>query len=139
MTHGIIPESTLPCNDLPTSSQTRACPHAWKLAEDLRKAIETASEAIPEGQDGEPMAQVAAGWPEVDDPSEAWEMLDPLLNRLLGYGKTAEQLAKEVRRGPKGLDGILSLIQHFVTTFDTITGRLLEGKISKLLEAIQIA
>lgn len=81
---------------------------------------------------------MATGWPEVDDPSEAWEALDPVLNRLLGYGKTAEKLAEEVRRGPKGLDGVLELIQHFVATFDSVTGKLLEGKISKLLEAIQI-
>lgn len=84
------------------------------------------------------MAQAAAGC-EVDKPGEAWEALDRVLNRLLGYDMTAEKLAKDVCHGPKGLDGVLELIRHFVETFDMVTGAFLEGKILKLLEAIQIA
>ncbi|KAN0137689.1 hypothetical protein V8E53_004514 [Lactarius tabidus] len=55
---------------------------------------------------------------EPDDPSEAWEYLDPVLNRLLGYGSSLEDIARCVRYG--------------------ITVNLLEGKLEALSKAIEL-
>lgn len=136
--HRTPAESPPPTRDTENSPHRRGCLHAWKLLEDLEKAIETIPDTIPEGQDDDLIAKAATDWPEVEDPSEAWEKLDPVLNRLLGYGMTAEKLAKEVHHGSKGIDGVLGLIRHFVMTYDTVTGHLLERKMAYLLEAIHI-
>lgn len=84
------------------------------------------------------MAPFGQKWPVPEKKSEAYECLDPLLNRALGYGKSAEQLAKDVKRGMMGLHGLLALVEHFVAVYE-VPGELLEGKFSVLFEAVRIA
>ncbi|KAF8263204.1 hypothetical protein EI94DRAFT_1773013 [Lactarius quietus] len=72
-----------------------------------------------------------------DDSSEAWEYLDPALNRLLRYGSTVEDVAQCMQHGPLGVEGLGHLIHRFVVKHG-ITGGLLEGKIGILLSAIEM-
>lgn len=64
-----------------------------------------------------------ASWLDVDDPSEAWDALDPVINCLAGYGMTTEKPAKEIHGGPKGLDEVLLIIEHFIKMFNMVTGK----------------
>lgn len=64
------------------------------------------------------------------DSAEAWEVLDPALNRLFGYGATVESVASIVRRGDSGMLGVHRIIKAFVDDYEGIGGALLEGKMA---------
>ncbi|KAH9165187.1 hypothetical protein EDB89DRAFT_1858599 [Lactarius sanguifluus] len=90
---------------------------------------------IPEAEEHNDIARVIlAEGPE--DPSEAWEHLDHGLNRLLGYGVDIEAIEHRVRRGPLGVKGLTRYIHGFVVDYG-ISGGLLEGKLERLLKAIE--
>jgi hypothetical protein len=44
-----------------------------------------------------------------------WEIVDPVLNRLLGWGKTIEEIKLLVRRGPQGMDGFCNWLEVYMT------------------------
>lgn len=77
-------------------------------------------------------------WPSPPNARDAWEVLDPVLNNVLGWGRTAADIARDVRRGPMGLDGLMGLVERFVREYG-LSGGLLEGKFRVLFEAISIA
>lgn len=84
------------------------------------------------------MARFGREWPVPDERSEAWECLDPFLNVALGWGKPVEDVAREVRRGTMGMDGLVDILEHFVVRYG-ILGVVLEGKMERLFEAVGIA
>jgi hypothetical protein len=91
---------------------------------------------VPEAEANDEIACIlSVGDP--DDPSEAWEYLDPVLNRLLGYGSSLEDIARHVWRGPLGVEGLGQLICKFVVRYG-VTGDLLEGKLESLLKAMEL-
>lgn len=125
-----------------TQARTLTCPnsgpdaHALALLANIDQAAYELPSLIPEAKEDDEIAQVGlAGEPE--DPSEAWEYLDPVLNRLLGYGVDIEDIAQRVRRGPLGVEGLTRYIKSFVVDY-RITGALLEGKLERLLKAIEL-
>ena len=67
---------------------------------------------------------------------EAWEYLDPMLNRFLGFNRTAESVFNELRGGARGLSAMVRYLKDFVSRYD-IDGALLEGKIQRLVNVIQ--
>ncbi|KAI0309878.1 hypothetical protein OF83DRAFT_1179123 [Amylostereum chailletii] len=90
------------------------CQHAVALLQKLNTAIEHLPVPVPEARETDQLAEFVA-IPDIDiDPREAWETLDPILNRLLGYGATVEDVAKLVRRGDMGVAGLRRYIEHFV-------------------------
>ncbi|KAJ7573003.1 hypothetical protein C8J56DRAFT_1133363 [Mycena floridula] len=105
----------------------------------LQKKVATIPFSVPEGQVEENDAMASFGVdPKAYDPDEeAWETLDPILNRFLGYGTTAEIVAGKVRRGLCGLDGLVAHLAHFIQDRG-ITGSLLEGKMKVLMDALDI-
>jgi hypothetical protein len=110
--------------------------YALVLLARLDCAAQELPKHIPEAEPHDNIACVlSVGSP--DDPREAWEYLDPVLNNLLGYSSSVEDVARRVRRGPLGVEGLGWLIHRFVVDYG-ITGDLLEGKIGKLLEAIEL-
>ena len=114
------------------------CPDAYalKLLAQLDCATQALPKHVPEAEAHDEIACVlSVGDP--DDPSEAWEYLDPALNRLLGYGSSVEDVAQRVRRGPLGVEGLGRLIRRFVVHHG-ITGSLLEGKLGILMSAIEL-
>ncbi|TFY53533.1 hypothetical protein EVG20_g10072 [Dentipellis fragilis] len=110
---------------------------AEHLLQRLCDAIDSLPSSIPEANDGDVLAAFAYPPPENLDPSEAWEMLDPVLNRLVGWGKTAASFSEHVRRGEKGMDALHAYLEFFVNHYN-IDGGLLEGKIRVMLDAIAI-
>ncbi|KAH9047051.1 hypothetical protein EDB84DRAFT_1557861 [Lactarius hengduanensis] len=138
-----LQSSTLLCQSniqrsLSIESNGRPLPDAYAL-ELLARLDHAAQELpihIPEAEVHDEIACVlSVGEP--DDPSEAWEYLDPMLNRLIGYGSSVEDVAQRVRRGPLGIEGLGRLIHRFVVHHG-VTGDLLEGKLGTLLKAIEL-
>ena len=142
------PKTPLPTLGLPheplgdtlgdTSTHSNPAPdaHALILLASIDRAAQELPSTIPEaGEDGHIAQVVLAGGPE--DPSEAWEHLDRALNRLLGYGIDINEIAQRVRRGPWGIGGLTQYIRGFVVEYG-IAGALLEGKLERLLKAIEL-
>jgi hypothetical protein len=91
---------------------------------------------IPKVEEHDNIALVAwASAPE--DTSEAWKHLDCMLNRLLGYSIDVEDIMQCVHCGPLGVEGLAQYIHGFVVNYN-VTGDLLEGKLGRLLKAIEL-
>ncbi|KAI9433400.1 hypothetical protein H4582DRAFT_1819930 [Lactarius indigo] len=119
-----------------TSKSAPPDAHALVLLNSITRAAQELPSHIPEAEEGDDIARVVlAGGPE--DSSEAWEYLDHMLNWLLGYGIGIEDVAQRVRRGPLGVRGLAQYIHGFVVDHG-VTGDLLEGKIGRLLKAIEL-
>lgn len=114
-----------------------ACPKALQLLADARSQAARLPCTIPEGVDGDILAQFAVE-PPVLDAEDAWEILDPKLNLILGYGTTPTQVVESLRRGRKGIEGLLTYIEGFVRK-SGVVGALLEGKMTTLTEAMKLA
>jgi hypothetical protein len=69
----------------------------------------------------------------VDAGEDAWEKFDGPLNTLLQ--KPPEELQHLVRVGEKGLIGLCRLLKYLVT-YHQVSGVLLEGKLERLMNAI---
>lgn len=89
---------------------------------------------VPEGGDDDLLARFAAR-PPVVTMDGAWQVLDPMLNGICGWGASVEQVAGLIRRGPKGMEGLVEYVEHFVVAY-RIAGGLLEGKCAILVKAM---
>ena len=69
--------------------------------------------------------------------SDAWECLDPVLNRFLGYGIEKEALASKLRRGSLRVDGLLNWLSICIADIK-IPQALLEGKVERIIEALDL-
>ena len=119
-----------------TTQLKRPDAHALMLLKSITNAARELPSLIPEAEEHDDIVLVAwAGAPE--DASEAWEHLDHLLNWLLGYGIEIEDIAQRVHRGPLGVEGLARYIHGFVVDYG-VTGDLLEGKLGRLLKAIEL-
>jgi hypothetical protein len=117
-----------------TSQLARPDAQALTLLNSITCAARELPSHIPEAEEDDDIARVVlAEGPE--DTSEAWEHLDHVLNRLLGYGVDIEDIARCVRRGPLGVEGLVRYIRGFVVDYG-VTGDLLEGKLDRLSKAI---
>lgn len=92
-------------------------------------AFATADDALARFS-GDPSAGVS----EVD---EAWEMVDQVLNGVIGYGVSVEKVAAIIRRGSLGMDGLCNWLDVCVRKLK-IGGALLEGKVQRLMSAIDL-
>ncbi|KAH8987060.1 hypothetical protein EDB92DRAFT_2090923 [Lactarius akahatsu] len=120
-----------------TSKSAHPNAHALSLLNSVTCAAQELPSHILEAEEGDDIARVVlAGGPK--ESSEAWEHLDCMLNWLLGYGIDVEDVAQRVWRGPLGIGGLVQYINGFVINHG-VTGDLLEGKIGRLLKAIELA
>lgn len=91
---------------------------------------------IPEGLETDILARFS-GNPnlELEDGQDAWEMADSALNRVIGFGKTVDEIAKIIRRGPLGMDGFCRWLRALVYDLK-VDESLLEGKVKRLIDAM---
>jgi hypothetical protein len=73
----------------------------------------------------------------VIDPgiSDHWEMFDSILNNLVGWGKSKEEIKQLIHRGPLGMEGFCSWVETLLVE-GGIAEALLTGKLSQLIQAI---
>lgn len=110
--------------------------HALALLASVTDAAHDLPSLVAEACEDDHIARVVlSGDPE--DPSEAWEHLDRALNRLLGFGVEIEEIAQRIRRGPLGMEGLIEYIHRFIVDH-SISGDLLEGKLERLLKALDL-
>jgi hypothetical protein len=134
--------------DVPATSPS------WRAAEGLRtrtmsasllgqleRAISCIPNTIPEATDGDPLASFPLDPASIAAPDlhgdELWEeVLNGFLKSVLGWGSDERALSAKIRRGEKGVAGILRFVKYFVEVRG-VDERLFEGKLSALLEAME--
>ena len=111
---------------------------AEELLSRLKQSIDSMSSSIPEATEDDVLAPFAIACPPEDlAPENAWEELDPILNRLVGYGMSPQAFAGTVRRGERGMKGVWRFLEAWVSRY-RIEGKLLEGKVATMIAAIEL-
>ncbi|KAF8176492.1 hypothetical protein BJ912DRAFT_857405 [Pholiota molesta] len=110
------------------------CQHAATLLAQFRSRIEALPEDIPIASDDHPLAQFS-GDPtgSVPEGEEAWEIWNGPLDTVLQ--KSPGELQNLVVRGKFGLEGLCNLLEY-LARYHMIGGGLLEGKIGRLMNAM---
>jgi len=104
----------------------------------LEKSISNLPKTLPDASEADEIAIFAQNVPTDMDRDDAWEsLLDPLLNHFLGFGRSIESISALLRGGDKGLIAMARYLWEFVRQYQ-IDGALLEGKVLRLIEAIEI-
>lgn len=113
-------------------------PSAAALLRQLKTAIDGMPASVPEAGRTDTISAFASTAIPLGLPSdEAWEELDPVLNRFARFGISAEDLALKVCCGLKGMESVWQYISEFAQQYN-IEGSLLEGKVSKMISAMAI-
>lgn len=107
--------------------------------ENFQNMIKRLPGSIPEASEYDKLA-IFSGNPAIhDNPSlkgdELWEVVNPLLKEVLGWGMEGD-MDDIIRRGKNGLDGLANFVKHFVVKRGVSLG-LFEGKLSYLLSKIE--
>ena len=109
---------------------------AINLLATLKKAVNNLP-ALSEASEVDKIAIFSQNVPANLDKEDAWEFLDPILNRFLGFDRTVESISEELQGGEMGLAAVIRYLKDFVTLYQIDRG-LLEGKVQRLLDAIQM-
>src|SRR5260370_37647414 len=98
--------------------------------------------SIPEAVEGDEIWGIGHINPETfvvmnctEDRLEDWENIDPILNRLLGYGATQEEIMVKVHCGEDGFEGIVRFLQWF-TQKQGLEAQQYQGKLERLSDAM---
>ncbi|KAL1674095.1 hypothetical protein EV122DRAFT_221397 [Schizophyllum commune] len=113
--------------------------HALCLLDQLEAEIALIPSSVAESAPHDAVYDFATKELTVNSAEEAWEVLDPALNRLFGYGATVETVSALVRRGQYGMLGIHRVVKAIVTKYESINGVLMEGKIGLMIKGIRHA
>ena len=137
----VRPSTTQPISSHIGNIPRKGCDLAWKLLQQLQEATD-ALESNPDisyAKEGDELAgfsrEAAISTYGMVENAEIWEAVNPTLDRILGFGRTKEEIRTIVRRGERGLQGFCSFLGYLVEE-KGVTGGLLEGKINTLLAAI---
>jgi hypothetical protein len=109
--------------------------HAVDILVTLENAIDNLP-ALPDAHESDEIAMFTESVPTNLVKEDAWEYLDPMLNRFLGFNRTAESIFSELRGGAMGLSAMVRYLEEFIGRYQ-IDGALLEGKIQRLVNIIQ--
>jgi hypothetical protein len=77
-----------------------------KILATLEKAIESLP-VLPDASDSDEIAQFSGNFPTDLAKEDAWEYFDPMLNRFLGFNRTAASIYNELRGGARGLSAMV--------------------------------
>ena len=120
---------------MPRTASSACNTHAVNILATLEKAVENLP-ALPDASESDEIAVFSENVPTNLAKEEAWEFLDPMLNRFLGFNRTAGSIYDELRGGARGLLAMVRYLNDFVGRYE-VDGALLEGKVQRLVNVIQ--
>jgi hypothetical protein len=109
--------------------------HAVNILATLEKAIDRLPD-LPEANESDEILMFTQHVPTDLAKDDAWEYLDPMLNRFLGFDQSKESISNKLRGGVRGLMAMVRYLKEFVGRYH-IDGGLLEGKVERLVNVIQ--
>jgi hypothetical protein len=130
------PTPSAPSVENPAISTPATAPDI-PILQELFHTIQTLPETVPIGVPSDVLAAFFSSPKDlVQDGEDAWEdVVNPMLDRMLGFGATADAIRALIRRGKYGMDGLYRFIKSCICDLNIHTG-LLEGKIERLVEAM---
>jgi len=106
---------------------------------ELKEAEDRMSLTIPLGKEGDEISSFsverAMGECMGRDKDVIWELINPDLDRLLGFGRPAGEIQSLLRRGNMGMTGFRGYLTHLIEE-GGVEGVMLEGKVERLIDAI---
>jgi hypothetical protein len=85
------------------------CPLASRFITDLHQKTRQMPSWIPYGIESDGMAVFAVNPESIEcEEGEEWRTLDMMLNRFCGYGTSAEDVSNRIRKGSRGMDGLVN-------------------------------
>ncbi|TDL20018.1 hypothetical protein BD410DRAFT_899810 [Rickenella mellea] len=121
-------------------SETQTRTSLPTLSERLRSLAASLPASVPVGTRDDVLALFSGNPRELASGctgDDAWEAIDPVLNRVIGFGKTSPELVPIIRRGPLGIDGLCSWLEICINELG-INSALLEGKTERLESALKL-
>lgn len=109
--------------------------HVVNILATLEKAVRNIP-ALPDATESDEIVVFSGSIPTDLAKEDAWEYLDPILNRFLGFNRTSEDIYNALRGRPRGLSAMVRYLQDFTGQYQ-IDGALLEGKIERLVKVIE--
>jgi len=91
---------------------------------------------LPNASESDEIAAFSGNIPTDLTKEDAWEHLDQMLNRFVGFNRMLESICSKLQGGAKGLSVMVRYLKDFVGQYQ-IDGALLEGKIQRLVNVIQ--
>ncbi|KAF9473610.1 hypothetical protein BDN70DRAFT_937308 [Pholiota conissans] len=125
-----------------SASSIISCPathHNHTLLQDLLHTIQSLPTSIPVGLPSDDLGALFYSPKDLlQDGEDAWEdVINPTLDRLLGFGIDSTALQALIRRGDFGMDGVYRYFKTCICELSIDAG-LLEGKIGRLIEAMVV-
>ena len=120
--------------DLPPVKLGEALSASTTLLNWFKAAIDSLPLVVPVGIDSDKLAAFSGNPAALIGPDdEPWEILDQVMNRLVGY---AEGISSIIRRGQFGMDGMYNWVHACIEDLH-INEPSLEGKIQWLIAAME--
>lgn len=105
----------------------------------LKEAEDRMDVTIPLGKDGDEISSFdverAKSQCMAVAKDEVWEIINPQLDRSLGFGRSTSEIQSLLRRGNMGVTGFRRYLTYLVEE-GGVTGVMLEGKVERLIDAI---
>lgn len=119
-------------------SSTAPLPPDDPILQRFYRTIQSLPQTVPIGVPLDPLAALSCLPKDlIFDGQDAWEdVVNPMLDRLLGFGMTKDDVHDLIRRGQYGMDGVFRYFHSCICDLDIHAG-LLEGKIDCLVDAIK--
>jgi hypothetical protein len=132
-----------PKQKLQATPARKGCRDAWRLLDRLRAGIGKIPCEVLEDGEGSELLNELLGYNNSaalslcnDVPrDEVWENVNPGLDRILGFGRTQEEIVAMVRHSWVGLQGLYEYLEVLVEE-GGVVGGLLEGKVTALIAAM---
>jgi len=109
--------------------------HTVNILAALERAVRNL-QVLPDATESDEIAVFSGSVPTDLAKEDAWEYLDPMLNRFLGFNRTPEDIYDALRGGARGLSAMVRYLEDFAGRYQ-IDGALLEGKIERLVNVIE--
>lgn len=112
-------------------------PEAVDLIKSLRLLVNALPDSIKLAEISGPLAWMSYGiYLNEVSPKDAWEELDPQLNRQFGIDCSPEAMDASMERGEYGVDGLLQWFDAAVSQYGIAAG-LLRGKVERIMDSLR--
>jgi len=138
----VQPSTTQPISSLIDNIPKRGCDLAWNLLQKLQEAADAleSNTNISYAEEGDELAgfsrEAAISSYGMVENAEIWEAVNPALDRILGFGRTKEEIRTIVRWGERGLRGLCAFLGYLVEEKGVVGGLLAAWKERSTLSSL---
>ena len=122
------------------TKECQGCLLGWEIVDQLQQASKRINLNITIAEEGDEISMYAGrGNAEAHctgvSNDEVWEVINPGLDRLLGFERPRNKIQSIIWHGPNGIDGFHNYLEYLIAE-KGLKGGLIEGKVSALIDTI---